>query len=74
MRPIIGSQFVYQVLDMKVDGSFRNCQLIRDLLIAIAVSNKPEHFQLPGRKIVVPQMLGEPGRHLRWYVPLAPWK
>lgn len=54
MRPIIGSQLVHQVLDMEVDGGFRNRQLIGDLLVAIPVTNESEHFQFPTRKIVVP--------------------
>src|SRR5258706_14616650 len=44
MRPVIGSQLAYQVLDVEIDGGFRNCESNGDLLIAKAVSNKAEHL------------------------------
>jgi hypothetical protein len=49
MRPIVGSQFVHEVLYVEVDCSLRNSQLICDLLVAIAVANESEHLQLPSR-------------------------
>ena len=71
MRPIVGLKFVHQILNMKVNSSVRNRQLIRNLLVAIAIPNEPEHLQFPGCKILFPQMLREAGRHIRWYVSLA---
>ena len=56
---------------MEVDSSLGNGELIGDLLVAIAVSNKSQHFQFASRQIVVTQMLGEARRHLCWYVPFA---
>src|SRR5260370_14105563 len=64
MRPVIGSQFVHQVLDMEVHGSLRNCQLIRNLLVAITIPNESKNVQLPLRKVVVTQVFGEPSRHV----------
>src|SRR5713226_9225480 len=71
MRPVIGPQLTYQVLNVEIDGGLRDRQLIGNLLVAIAVSNEPEHLQLPSRKIFLAQVLGEPGCHLRWNVPTA---
>src|SRR5215469_14688000 len=69
VRPIIRSQLVHQVLDMKIDGRLRNRQLIRNLFIAIAVSNQPENFELPLRKIVVSQMLSKPSGYFWRHMP-----
>src|SRR5260370_7006105 len=49
---------------MKVHGSLRNCQLIRNLLVAIAIANESKNLQLPRRKVVVIQVFGEASRHL----------
>ena len=46
VRTIIGSQLVHEVLNMKVDCSLRDRQLISDLLVTVAVSNESEHLQL----------------------------
>src|SRR3954447_9703893 len=58
MGPIVGLQFIHQVLDMEVNRGLRNRQLIRNLLVAIAIANESKDLQLPGRKIVLTQMLG----------------
>jgi hypothetical protein len=34
---IVGSQFVYQVLDMKVHRGLRNAELVGDLFVAVTV-------------------------------------
>src|SRR5215471_19164908 len=68
VRPIVGSQFVHQVLNVKVDGSFRDGQLISDLLVTGAVPYESEHLQLPLGELLVAQVFGEADRHLCRYV------
>ena len=58
VRPIIGPQLVHEVLDVEVNCSLRDCQLIGDLFVAKTVSNEPQHLQLTSRKILFAQMLG----------------
>jgi hypothetical protein len=41
------------------------------LLVAIAISDQPEHFQFPSRKVFVAEMLGQAGSHLGRYVPFT---
>jgi len=50
---------------MNLHGIFRSSELTGNLFIAIAVSNKAENIQLTGRQLVVTQVLGDAGRHLR---------
>ena len=64
MRPIVGLKFIHQVLDVEVNCSLRDCQLIGDLLVAIAISNESKNLQFPRRKVTVTQMLGEASRHV----------
>jgi hypothetical protein len=71
MRPIVGPEFVHQVLDVKINRVLRNRQLIGNLFVTMTVSNESENFQLPNCKIVVTHMLGEAGRHLGRNVPTA---
>src|SRR5215472_1103040 len=71
VRPIIRSQLVHQVLDMKIDGRLRNRQLIRDLFIAIAVSDQPENFELPFRKVLFPQMLSKASGYFWRHMPIS---
>src|SRR5260370_35310892 len=61
---VVGSQFVHEVLDVEVCGGLRDRQLIGNLLVAISISDEPEHVQFPGRKIFFSQMLSEAGSHL----------
>lgn len=35
--PVVGSQFVHQVLDMKVHRGLRNAELVGDLFVAVTV-------------------------------------
>ena len=71
MRPIVGPEFVHQVLNVKINCVLRNRQLIGNLLVAMTISNESENFQLPSRKIVVTHVLGETGRYLGRNVPTA---
>ena len=43
MRPIISSQLVHEILDMKINRGLGDCQLVGDLLIAEAVPNESQH-------------------------------
>lgn len=61
VRPFVGPQFVYEVLDVETDCRLGDCQLRGDLLIAVVVSNEPERFQFPGREVFFAKMLGEAG-------------
>ncbi len=71
MSPVVGPQLTHEVLNVETDGGLRDHQLIGNLLVAIAISNQPEHLEFPSRKIFLAQMLGEPGCHLRWNMPTA---
>src|SRR5260370_36962119 len=63
MGPIIGLKFIHQVLDVEVDRGLANRQLIRDLLVAIAITNESKNLQFPRRQVVVTEGFGETGRH-----------
>jgi hypothetical protein len=47
VRSVIGPQLFHEVPDVEVNGSLGNCQLIGNLLVAIAISDEPEDVQLP---------------------------
>ena len=53
MRPIVGAQFIHEILDVKIHGSLRDRELIGDLLVTIAIANESKHFQFPARKIFI---------------------
>src|ERR1700739_1023898 len=59
MSSVVRLQFVDQVLDVEIDRSFSNCELIGDLLISMAVTDEPEYLQLPVGEIVFAEMLRE---------------
>jgi hypothetical protein len=46
VRPIVGAQFVDQVLDVEIHGRLRDGEPIGDLLVAMAVTNQAQHLQL----------------------------
>src|SRR5262245_36253067 len=71
VRPIIRSQLVHQVLDMKIDGRLGNRQLIRNLLVAVSVSNEPKNFKLPVCKVFFAQMLSKTGCHCWRHVAIS---
>src|SRR5260370_16039308 len=71
MRSVIRLQLAHEILDMEVDGRFRNVQSGGDFLVLRSVSNQPEHFQFPGRECVIAEMLGKTRRYLRWNVSIA---
>jgi hypothetical protein len=71
MRPIVGSQLVHEVLDVEVNRGLRNRELICNLLVAMAIANESKNLQLPRRKIVVPQVLGNASRYIGRNVPPA---
>jgi hypothetical protein len=69
--PIVGSQLVHQVPDMKIDGYLSDGELIGNLFVAKPVANEPEHLQLSTGKAFFSQMFGEPRRNLRMDTPFA---
>ena len=69
MSPIIGSQLSDNVLDMKIDGRLGNSQCVRYLFVAMTISNQPQNLQFSSRKILISEMLREPGCHLRRHLP-----
>src|SRR5260370_11680055 len=69
MRPIVGSQLVHEVLDVEVNRGLRNRELICNLLVAMTIANEPKYLQLPRRKIVLPQVLGNASRYIGRNVP-----
>jgi hypothetical protein len=58
-------KFIDEMLDVKVNGGLRDCQLVCYLLVTKAVSNESQHFQLAGGKILFTEMLGEACCHFR---------
>jgi hypothetical protein len=44
MSPIIGTQLAHDILDVEIDGGFRNRKFVGDLFVAMPVSNQPENF------------------------------
>jgi hypothetical protein len=69
--PIVGSQLVHQVPDMKIDGYLSDGESIGNLFVAKPVANEPEHLQLSIGKAFFSQMFGEPRRNLRMDTPFA---
>src|SRR6266478_3350260 len=69
--PIVGLKFIHQVLDVEVNRGLRNRQLIRNLLVAIAISNESKNLQLPRREVVVTHVLGEASRYVGRNMPPA---
>ena len=69
--PIVGLKFIHQVLDVEVNRGLRNRQLICNLLVAMSIANESKNLQLPRRKIVVPQVLGNASRYIGRNVPPA---
>jgi hypothetical protein len=61
MGAIVGLKFIHQILDVEVNRGLGNRQLVRNLLVATAVSNESKNLQFPFRKVVVTKMLGETG-------------
>ncbi len=53
MRPIVGAQFVHEILDVEIHGSLRDGELTGDLLVTIAITNESEHLQFSARKIFI---------------------
>src|SRR5215469_5294811 len=71
VSPVIRPKLAHQILDMKIDRGLGNCQLIRNLFIAITVSNEPQHFKLSVGEAFVAQMLSKAGSHCRRYMPIS---
>jgi hypothetical protein len=53
MRPIIRTQFILEVLEMETDSCRSDRELICNLLVAVTISNEPEHLQLPSPKFLL---------------------
>jgi hypothetical protein len=53
MRPIVGPELIHEILDVEINGSLRDRQVIGNLFVAMAVSNESKNFQFSRRKIVV---------------------
>src|SRR5215813_3639837 len=70
MRPVICTQFIHQVLDMKVDGGFRYVQLVRNLFVAMAVTYQAEYFQFANGKVLFTHVFRDASSHLVRNVPL----
>ena len=62
--PIVGLKLIHQVLDVEVNRGLRNRQLIRNLLVAIAISNESQNFQFPRREFVIPKVLSKASGHV----------
>ena len=71
MCPIVGTQLIHEIFDMKIDSGFRDCKSMRDLLVLIPIANELKYLQLAFGKVVVAKMLGNSGSHLQWNMPLA---
>jgi len=64
--PIVGTQLADDILNVKINGRFRNRQLIGDLFVAIAVPYQAQNFDLAVRQILLAHMLRKTGCNLRW--------
>src|SRR5260370_1778163 len=71
MRSIVGLKFLHQVFNVKVNRGLGNRKLIGNLFVAIAISNEAKNLQLPRRKVLVTQVLGETSRHFWRNMPPA---
>jgi hypothetical protein len=68
---ILGPELVDEILDMEIDGCFRNCQVIRDFFVAVSVANESKNLQFSTRKILVAQVLRDTGGNFVWNVAFA---
>jgi hypothetical protein len=71
MGPVIRLEFVHEVSDVEINRGLSNIQLIRDLLIAVAVSNKPQNLEFSSGRLVVAEKFGQAGCYLWRDVPSA---
>src|SRR5260370_33314888 len=69
MGAIGGLKFIHQVLNVEINCGFRDRQLVRNLLVAMAIANESKNLQLPLRKVVVTHVLGEASRHVGRSIP-----
>jgi len=71
VSPVIRSELVHQIFNMKIDGSLGDRQFVRNLLVAVSVSNEPKNFKLSIRKVFVAQMLSEARCHFCRYMSIS---
>src|SRR6516225_3669186 len=54
------------MLDVYLDGFFRDEQLFRDVAVPVSSGDLIEHLDFALRERFVAEMFGQPRRHLRW--------
>ena len=62
---IVGAKFVYDVLDVEVDGGLGDGQAGGDFLVPIAIADQPQDLNFAGRKVIFAHEFSEPGGYLR---------
>src|SRR5260370_42641757 len=71
MGAIVGLKSMHRVLNVESNCGFRDRQLVRNRLVAMAIANESKNLQLPLRKVVVTHVLGEASRHVGRNMPPA---
>lgn len=69
--PVVGSQFVHQVLDMKVHRGLRNAELVGDLFVAVTVPDQPQNVQFPASEVLFAHVLRDSCSNIRGDEPPA---
>src|SRR5262245_42527907 len=71
MGSVVGLEFIHDVLHVEVDGRFGNGESVSDLLVAMAVADKTQDFELSRCQVFLPEVLGDYGGNVRGYIPLT---
>ena len=65
MRPVVGAQLRKDVLDVALDGVFRQHELVGNNLVGVPSRNQAQHLHLPCGQRIVNGVVGQLRRHLR---------
>jgi len=71
MRAIVCLEFTHEILDVEIDGRFRDLQTRRNFLVFLAIANQPQDVEFPMSKRLIAVVFGKTGRNLLWHVPVA---
>src|SRR5262245_10208945 len=64
MRPVVGAELLYKVLDVEVDGRLGDGEQAGDLFVPMSPPNQIEHLELTRREIGVAKVLGQARRNI----------
>src|SRR5262245_13712260 len=71
MGPVVCLQFIHDVFDVEVDGCFGDREEVGDLLIAMAVANEAQHFELAWTQSFLSEVLRDDPGDVWRYVSLT---